>query len=286
MNFKKLIRKFCILFFILLIVNFLFAQKKGSQFTIYSTIGLKGTSGLSIIKNGNIKADNSIESKTNSFYYSYGGKFSINYMGLKPMYTLLGFHFDYLFSSYSNKFNNLKDGSSNYNKDIRYKNNNLVAVFRYTSLKPGIFFEVGAQFTNFRKIKETNTISDSLFYSSSNNYNFNTYYKPYSSFVIGVGTNLSRVFISLRFTKSFQSIMNSGYTPVTDGLYNNAQNNPDYSKTYLSVKPTDHFTIQFTVEYYIPFIAFGRASCGGKGFSLFKGVDSGYYWGRKNYMYQ
>ncbi len=263
-----------------------FAQRKGAQFTIYSTIGLKGTSGISFVNNKNIKSDNSIDSKTSSFYKSYGGKFSINYMGLKPMYTLLGIHVDYLLSNYKNKYSNLKYNSASYKKDISYKNSNLVAVFRYTRLKPGVFVEAGAQLSSFRKVKETNSIQDSLFYTANSNYNYNNYYKPYSSLVLGIGTQFQRIFMSLRFTKSFESIMKNEYTPVSDGLYNNVQNNPDYAKTYLSVKPTDHITIQFTIEYYIPFIAFGRASCGGKGFSLFKGVDSGYYWGRKNYMYQ
>ena len=263
-----------------------FAQRKGAQFTIYSTIGLKGTSGLSFVKNDNIKSDNSIDSKTNTFYKSYGGKFSINYMGLKPMYILLGIHVDYLLSNYKNKYSNLKYNSASYKKDISYKNSNLVAVFRYTRLKPGVFVEAGAQLTSFRKVKETNSIQDSLFYTANNNYNFNNYYKPYSSLVLGIGTQFQRIFMSLRFTKSFESIMKNGNIPVSDGLFNNVQNNPDYAKTYLSVKPTDHITIQFTIEYYIPFIAFGRASCGGKGFSFLQGVDSGYYWGRKNYMYQ
>jgi len=132
------------------------------------------------------------------------------------------------------------------------------------------------QFSSFNSIKETNSVDNPLFYTNNSDYSSSTYYKPYSSGVFGVGTNIKRVFISLRYITSLESIMNNGFTPVDDGLYNS---------NYDPIMAVNHSTIQFTIEYYFPFFAFGRASCGGKGFNFFKGVDSGYYWGRGNANY-
>lgn len=273
------------LMLILFSSQLIFGQRKGAQFSIYSTIGIKGSGGMSLLSNKNISNDPNMDSKMNSFYSSYGGKFSLNYIGIKPMYTLLGFHLDYMKGNYAAKFNNINyQGPATYNKSINYKNTNLIATFRYTNTSKRLFFEGGMQFTWFNKLSESNSITDSLFYISGENYSISNYYKPHTGLVIGFGTHIQRLFIGLRYTRSLEGIMNNGFTPVSDGLYNNAQN-ASYETYYVPLELTNHTTIQLTLEYYIPFFAYGRASCGGKGFNFFRGVDTSYYWGKKGNWY-
>jgi hypothetical protein len=275
------------LFFTLLLFSsqLIISQRKGAQFSIYSTIGIKGSAGISLMSNNNIANDQNLDSKMNSFYSSYGGKFSLNYIGIKPMYTLLGFHLDYLIGNFSAKFNDMNyQTTETYNKSVDYKTANLVTTFRYTNTAKRLFFEGGLQYSWFNKISESNSVTDSLFYLSDADYSFSNYYKPHTSVVLGFGTHIQRLFIGLRFVRSMEGMMNDGYAPVSDGLYNSALN-VNYETAYVPLELTHLTSIQLTLEYYIPFFAYGRASCGGKGFNFFRGVDTSYYWGKKGNWY-
>ena len=266
---------------ILVLISILgFSQKKGNQFTIYSTLGIKGSLGFSTIKNSNMSADDNLDYKSGT-YKAWGFKTSINYIGRQPKHTVLGVHFDYLFGSYPIKFNDIKTDIGSYSKTVDLKTNDMVLTFRYTNAKGHWFIEAGQQFSSFRSVSQTNSISDSLFTALTSNYNYEDNFQAYTSFVVGAGYFFRGFAFSVRYISSLKSINGAGANPVKDGYYNSPLANSSYSTQYATPADTKHGTIQFTLEFYIPFFAFGRASCGGKGYSFFRAIDNGYYWGSK-----
>jgi len=270
-----------ILLFTLLLLSIVsFSQKKGNQFTVYSTLGLKGSLGFSNVKNSNMDSDNNLGYKSGT-YKAWGFKTSINYIGRRPKYTVLGVNFDYLFGAYPIKFSEMKTDLGNYSKIVDLKTNDMVLTFRYTNAKGHWFIEVGEQFSFFRSVTQTNTISDSLFTALTGTYNYESSFQNYTSYVLGVGYFYRGFAFSVRYISSLKSINTDGTNPAKDGYYNNSLVNSTYSTQYATPVDTKQGTIQFTLEFYIPFFAFGRASCGGKGYSFFRGIDNGYYWGSK-----
>ncbi|MBI9067328.1 MAG: hypothetical protein JEZ09_08550 [Salinivirgaceae bacterium] len=264
---------------LLLTTTSLFSQNRGKQFALYSTVGAKGTVGASFIKNANMSADNNLDYKSGLFY-SYGLKTSLSYLGKAPRNALLGFYFDYLWGAYPIKFTKIITDNGSYNKTVDLKTNDMVLTFRYTNVPKKWMLEAGSQFTKYRSINHSNSVTDSNFDYLVDDYKYEDNYQDYTSLVLGAGVFFKGAVVSLRYTTSLSSITKPDANPIKDGYYNSELVNTNYSQQYNSTVDTKHNTILLTIEYYIPFIKLKRSSCGGSAFYFFKNIDTTYYWGR------
>lgn len=262
------------------------AQKKGRQMTIYTTLGLKAGLGINTLSNSTINNDVDVANTNSGFGYLYGAKLGVNYIGTRPKNMIIGVHSDVLLNPYKRNYANINlNGVPAYSKKLSYSMINYYFYLRYTNVPKRFFIDFGGCYYTFRSVnaKASNLPSGSE--SSFINSGLETNYIADKGIMFGGGVYIKRMLVSLRYEHSLGSLTAGGKHAMLDGIYEDVSLNPDYTTAYQSVAPTTYGAVMISIEAYIPFIAFGRASCGGQGISFFKKVDTGYYWGRKGNWY-
>lgn len=267
-------------FSLILFMFFYHAVLQAQTFTLYTEIGVKSTIGGLVLNNDNIRKDIQITERRTSLHYAYGGKFSLNYLGTVPKRTIFGLHADYIFAKATKEYPLLVyNGTDYYSKSIDYTLNTIAILFRYTIAGYRLYLEAGPQFSYFSSVKESNSINSSDFLNSNPEYDLSSNYVSYQSYVFGLGIHYRFASFGLKISNSIGSVMKTAYHPLTDGFYNNLVNNPSYNTAYFNEVATTAFIYEFSIDFNIPFISMGRASCGSKAFSIFRSVNERYYWG-------
>jgi hypothetical protein len=241
-------------FIVFFCVTFGYSQRN-SQNVKWLSLALKGGVGNSYFLDVDHIEDDNLTLNYFSLSNSMGGRFTFTYG------ERVGIGADFLYSAYNQKYDIAIDSLTTNTKQLKLNTLDILPFLRFTGYNT-VYFEMGAKFSNIKKITETNTLTG--VYRSTDDLK-NAIEPKFTSAFLGFGGALYKtdrldVNLGLRLAYSFTDLA-PNYNILNDNVYQ-----PDYVEEF-SLNP---ISVQAILEVNYFFAFWGDASCGRGRLMLFK----------------
>ncbi|MFY0674469.1 MAG: hypothetical protein JXQ87_13795 [Bacteroidia bacterium] len=273
------------LFFLMFLffASFCIAKELPRKYRQARAIGLYGgfNSGMASVgvKNKSIQLIDGFNAPSNSSSLNFGGQIGLQYIGRNPEITLFGIQTGYHDYEFSRNFENVPLSSSFYSKEIEYDWRESFVGLRVIRLLGYYYERTIPMYLDFnysrlslRGMRFTNESRDDI----DNRQMFDGLNEISNGFSTEIGFYLK--YLNIGFYYSFYpNVYTNGSHELSDGLFNNASINPEYSSFNANAATSlSSFCIKIRFNLYA--LTWGRCSAGHEGFSWGHRYDFDYFW--------